>query len=65
MGEIVVAAVRTHEPAADGLGDELAEHCLARLTPSKVPVRWFFVDDLPHTPSGKVQKYVLREQLVP
>lgn len=38
---------------------------MARLAPSKVPVRWFFVDDLPHTPSGKVQKYMLREQLIP
>ncbi|TCK24538.1 class I adenylate-forming enzyme family protein [Pseudonocardia endophytica] len=64
-GEIVAAAVRTHEPAPDGLDEELAAHCMSRLTPSKVPVRWFFVDDLPHTPSGKVQKYVLREQLIP
>ena len=40
-GEIVAAAVRTHEPAADGLADDLA------------------------TPSGKVQKFVLREQLIP
>lgn len=41
----------------------LTEHCRARLTPQKVPVRWFFLDELPHTASGKVQKYLLREQL--
>ncbi|MEU7812831.1 AMP-binding protein [Pseudonocardia sp. NPDC049154] len=62
-GEIVAAAVRTHETPTAGLEQELIEHCLARLTPFKVPVRWFFVDDLPHTASGKVQKFVLRDRL--
>lgn len=62
-GEIVAVAVTTHEPPADTLKQELIEHCRARLSPFKVPVRWFFVDELPHTASGKVQKFVLREQL--
>ncbi len=53
----------THEPQEPGFTDELAAHCLERLTPYKVPVRWFLVDDLPMTPSGKVQKFVLRDQL--
>ncbi len=62
-GEIVAAAVVTHEPQEPGFTDELAAHCLERLTPYKVPVRWFLVDELPMTPSGKVQKFVLRDRL--
>ncbi|MET0190315.1 MAG: class I adenylate-forming enzyme family protein [Pseudonocardia sediminis] len=62
-GEIVAVAVTTHEPPPDTLERELIDHCLARLTAFKVPVRWFFLDELPHTASGKVQKFVLREQL--
>ncbi|MFC4949638.1 class I adenylate-forming enzyme family protein [Pseudonocardia sp. GCM10023141] len=62
-GEIVAAVVTTHEPVKPGLEQELIDHCLARLTPFKVPVRWFFRAELPHTPSGKVQKFVLRAEL--
>ena len=62
-GEIVAAAVCTHEPAGAGLEQTLIDHCTGRLSPFKIPVRWFFVDELPHTPSGKVQKFVLRDQL--
>jgi acyl-coenzyme A synthetase/AMP-(fatty) acid ligase len=28
----------------------------------KVPSVWCFVEELPHTPSGKVRKFLLREQ---
>jgi fatty-acyl-CoA synthase/long-chain acyl-CoA synthetase len=62
-GEIVAAVVTTHEPATAGLEQELIDHCLARLTPFKVPARWIFRDELPHTASGKVQKFVLRDEL--
>ncbi|MBN9100937.1 MULTISPECIES: AMP-binding protein [unclassified Pseudonocardia] len=62
-GEIVAAVVTTHGPAAPDLERQLTEHCLSRLTPFKVPVRWFFRDELPHTASGKVQKFVLRDEL--
>ena len=37
--------------------------CGARLAAFKVPRRWVFVDDLPRTASGKVQKHVVRDQL--
>ena len=33
-----------------------------RLAEYKVPRSWIFVDEFPLTGSGKVQKYVLREQ---
>ncbi|MBN9735610.1 MULTISPECIES: AMP-binding protein [unclassified Pseudonocardia] len=64
-GEIVAAVVVPTAPVRDeeASGDALAEHCLARLSPYKVPVRWFFRDELPHTPAGKVQKFTLRDEL--
>ena len=63
-GEIVAAVVTTHRPPAGELEQELTAHCLERLAPFKVPVRWFFRGELPHTPSGKVQKYLLRDTLI-
>jgi benzoate-CoA ligase family protein len=39
---------------------ELAQHCKVKLAPYKYP-RWFhFVDDLPKTATGKIQRYKLR-----
>ena len=46
--------------ASDGLADELLEHCRSGLARYKYP-RWInFVDDLPKTATGKVQRYLLR-----
>lgn len=52
-GERVAAAV-----VASGVGgwraaDRLSEQLRARLAPFKLPRAWFFVEDLPRTPSGK------------
>ncbi len=33
-----------------------------QIAPHKIPVFWSFVDGLPMTPTGKTQKYVLRQQ---
>ncbi len=41
--------------------DELAAYAGANLAPHKVPRYWRFVDALPVTASGKVQKFRLRE----
>ncbi len=41
----------------------LAAHCQSRLARFKVPKRFEIVTALPRTPSGKVQKHLLREQL--
>lgn len=60
-GEIVVAIV----VAATGVRidtEELESHCRERLAPFKVPRRWTVVDDLPRTPSGKVQRAILRSR---
>lgn len=58
-GELVVAFV---VPSAGAVADTdaLTEHCRQRLSPFKVPRRWYVVDELPMTASTKVQRAVLR-----
>ncbi|WP_214364828.1 AMP-binding protein [Pseudonocardia sp. H11422] len=63
-GERVVAAVRLRPGTdTDGIGPALTEHCRAQLARYKVPVEWHVLDQFPQTPSGKIQKFVLRDQL--
>lgn len=46
--------------ASDALAGELREHCKNGLAPYKYP-RWFnFVEDLPKTATGKIQRFKLR-----
>ena len=46
--------------ASDGLAQELLEHCKSGLARYKYP-RWVnFVEDLPKTATGKIQRYKLR-----
>ena len=60
----IVCAVVVLEPGA--VLDEAAvvEHCRAHLAGYKKPRRVTFVEALPRTPSGKVTKFVLRDELV-
>jgi fatty-acyl-CoA synthase len=62
-GEQVAAFVR---PAGFNTlsADELSAFVRKRLAAYKVPRSWFFVDAFPLTGSGKVQKFVLREQCI-
>jgi fatty-acyl-CoA synthase len=62
-GEEVAAVVRLR-PGAEATEAELRSFVRERLAPQKAPRRWAFVDDFPLTPSGKIQKFVLRERLV-
>jgi fatty-acyl-CoA synthase len=62
FGEIVGAFIRDadpHNPASDA---ELRDYCREHLSPQKTPKVWRHVDAFPLTGSGKVQKFVLREQ---
>ena len=60
-GEEVCAWVCQHR--GKGLsGKELRDWCRCRLTAYKVPRYWRFVESYPMTTSGKVQKYVMRQQ---
>jgi carnitine-CoA ligase len=43
--------------------EQIIEHSRRELAPFKVPRRVEIIDELPVTPLGKVQKYLLRERL--
>ena len=60
-GEQVAAFVRPAEGRSPD-PDRLREYCHERLAPHKVPLHWLIVDEFPTTPSGKVQKFLLREK---
>jgi fatty-acyl-CoA synthase len=61
-GEQVAAFVRP-APGQAPTEDELVAYCRERLARHKTPQYWAFVDQFPLTASGKIQKYVLRDQL--
>lgn len=60
-GEVVAAVVRPRGDAGPGLAAGLDAHCRASLSPYKVPSVWYSSEELPMTPTGKVQKFRLRE----
>jgi fatty-acyl-CoA synthase len=62
-GEELAAVVR-RSPGAEVTEQELRTFVRERLAPQKAPKVWAFVDELPLTPSGKIQKFVLRDRLV-
>ncbi|MEI2778292.1 MAG: hypothetical protein V9G19_20455 [Tetrasphaera sp.] len=58
-----IAAIVTLAPGADAPSpDDLSDFLKGQLAPHKTPVYWAFVDALPMTTTGKVQKFALREQ---
>jgi fatty-acyl-CoA synthase len=63
LGEDIAAFVKL-VPEASVAEAELAALCRAELAPYKTPRHWAFVDELPTTSSGKVQKFRLRERFV-
>jgi len=44
--------------------EELVTFCRERLSPQKTPSNWIAVKEWPLTGSGKIQKFVLRDQFV-
>jgi fatty-acyl-CoA synthase len=63
-GEQVGAVVRLKDASSIPSADELKAWCRERISAHKAPSYWYFVESYPMTPSGKVQKFVLREQVV-
>jgi fatty-acyl-CoA synthase len=61
-GEVVAAFIRLAPGADQPAETELFNLCREHLAPHKTPIHWIFVDAFPLTGSGKIQKYVLREQ---
>ena len=62
-GEQVCAFVRT-APGTKCEKDELVAYVRAELAAYKAPRIWVFVEEFPMTPSGKVQKFVLRDRFI-
>jgi 2-aminobenzoate-CoA ligase len=66
-GQIVVAHVVLRDGGEEGAApgdvtaDVLREFVTGQLTPYKCPREFVFADALPRTPTGKLQRYVLRE----
>jgi fatty-acyl-CoA synthase len=61
-GEQVAAFIRAVPGTSGATQEELTSYCRTHLAAHKTPRHWVFVDAFPLTPSGKVQKFVLREQ---
>ena len=62
-GEEVVAVIRSADPGSPPDADELEAFCRADLAGFKRPKQWFTTTDFPLTPSGKVQKFILRDRV--
>jgi fatty-acyl-CoA synthase len=60
-GEVLVAFVQL-KPFHSASEQELTEFCRTKLASYKVPRLWKFVDQFPQTASGKIQKFILRDQ---
>jgi acyl-CoA synthetase (AMP-forming)/AMP-acid ligase II len=58
-GEQVAAAVVVNEPVTE---KELLAFCRSRVADFKVPSRLYFVDAIPKTPTGKIQRRFVAEQ---
>jgi fatty-acyl-CoA synthase len=60
LGEEVAAAIKLRQ-GETATAEELREFCEGRIASFKIPRLIRFVDSFPMTPSGKVQKFKLRE----
>lgn len=62
-GEQVGAVLRLRPGAERPDFGELREFVRGQMSVHKAPVYWCVVDELPTTPTGKIQKYVLRDRV--
>jgi fatty-acyl-CoA synthase len=62
-GEIVAAFVQPR-PGVELAAAGLEAFCRQHLSSFKIPRVWHFVPQLPQAASGKVQKFILRDQAV-
>jgi carnitine-CoA ligase len=61
LGEDEILAAVVLKPDQQASAREIADWCRSHLAPQKVPRYVLFVDDLPHTPTHKVAKAVLKK----
>ncbi len=62
-GEIVCAAIRSRAKN-HASADEIKAWCMDNISLWKIPEHINFVNEFPATPSGKIKKFVLRDQLI-
>lgn len=61
LGEVVAAFIRP-APEATPSREELFAYLREHASPQKTPKHWYLVETFPLTGSGKIQKFVLRQQ---
>ena len=61
-GEELCAAIRLVK-GATVTGEEVRQWCAARISRWKVPKYVAIVEEFPLTPSGKIKKFILRQQM--
>ncbi|MEV7379598.1 AMP-binding protein [Streptomyces lydicus] len=61
-GEQIAAVIHLRGGEEPPTADEMKRYCRARIAAHKSPFYWIFVDTLPVTASGKIQKFKLKEQ---
>lgn len=62
-GEQIGAVVRPADPANPPDPTELKAWCRDRIAAHKTPSLWYFTDTLPMTPSGKIQKFRVQQEI--
>lgn len=62
-GEQLAAVIRLNLADERPSVGELRAFCRTRMSAHKTPAYWTFVEAMPVTPTGKVQKFVLRDRL--
>ncbi len=61
-GEVVAAFIRDADPTDPAGDQELRAYLRDHLAPHKTPTVWVHVETFPLTPSGKIQKFALRDE---
>jgi long-chain acyl-CoA synthetase len=60
--QLYVQKAPSEQRDEDSLRDELRQYCRAQLSPYKVPKEVFFIEAIPLTSVGKIDKKALREK---
>ena len=60
LGEDDILVGVVLKPGQKASAQDITQWCRERLAPQKVPRYVLFVDELPHTPTGKVQKVLFK-----
>lgn len=63
-GEQIAAVIRPTDLTVVPNPVDLKAWCRERISAHKVPTLWFFADQFPMTPSGKIQKFKVRADIV-